>query len=68
MPRVRPADMDDVEAFVYFEHLEADPVEVRLAVEAGASLDVEETLANDEGADYSKLMLDGKQIGFWPGY
>lgn len=68
MPRTRPADMDDVEAFAYFKHLEADPVRVRIAVEGGAALDVEETLADDAGEDYSKLMLDGKQIGYWPGY
>jgi len=60
----------DVQLFGEMGHLNKTHTieEVLSEVNDGAKLEVETTLFNDPGEDYSALYLNDKRIGFWPGY
>lgn len=67
MPITRLATIDDVLAFDGFKKLIITKEEAINLVTKGI-LQYQETIFSDEGEDYTKLISNGKVIGYWAGF
>jgi hypothetical protein len=67
MPQRREATKADVDSFDRAGKLRVPKEEAILALNSG-NLEYEESLFSDPGDDYTALLIDNRQIGFWSGY
>lgn len=67
MPQRRKATKNDVDSFDNFGMLAIPKEEALQALERG-TLEYEESLFSDPGEDYTALVENNKQVGYWPGY
>ena len=68
MPYITEATMDDVQSYSKFNKLNKPVEEVEAEVANGAKLTQRQSSFSDPGDDWNELLLDGKRIGWWPGY
>ena len=68
MPCRKDATLHDAEMFNSFHMLRIDIEELKRSLVQGSRLELEESEFEDPGPDYVALFLDGKRVGYWPGY
>ena len=68
MAKRRSASLDDAKTFNDFGMLQIDLETLKALLDSGSLLEIEDSDFKDPGPDYSALFLNGKRIGYWPGY
>ncbi len=68
MPHRRIATERDIENFRAFGKTRLTVEEFKKSKLRGDVVEVEESAFNDPGCDYTAIVINGKRVGFWPGY